>query len=179
MKKYLYQFMVALFAISSFTLVACSNEKAIDYSDQKEEQLYLEMYSSIDSVSKNIDSTFQTFTEDLSTVDGVDRWYRLNFKDGKLYFYEVSPSEGNWGEPLVTNYKIEERRYSNNGEKFVCITWNGSLGFSYTLVPSNGMLYWHSKMPNSVDAYGFVHGGYSYGNGEIGFMYRGDKDPWK
>lgn len=58
MKKYLYQFMVALFAISSFTLVACSNEKAIDYSDQKEEQLYLEMYSSIDSVSKNIDSTF-------------------------------------------------------------------------------------------------------------------------
>lgn len=155
------------------------NEKTIDYSDQKEEHLRMEMYSSIDSVSKNIDSTFWTFTEDLSTVDGVDRWYRLHFKDGKLYFYEVSPSEGNWGEPLVTNYKIEERRYSNNGEKFVCITWNGSLGFSYTLVPLNGMLYWHSKMPNSVDAYGFVHGGYSYGNGEIGFMYRGDKDPWK
>lgn len=29
MKKYLYQFMVALFAITSFTLVACSDDDTI------------------------------------------------------------------------------------------------------------------------------------------------------
>lgn len=173
---------LVMIVISGFVVYYSVISTIIDDSDKKEELRelrHIEMYSSVDSVSKNINSTFWTFTEDLSTVDGVDYWYRLHFKDGKLYFYEVSPSEGNWGEPLVTNYEIEERRYSNNGEKYVCVTWNGSPGFSYTLVPLNGMLYWHSKVPIGMDPYGFVHGGYSYGNGEIGFMYEGDKNPWK
>lgn len=128
-----------------------------------EEKEKLQMYSSVEDVSKNIKDTYWTFTRDLNYTDGVDRWYRLHFTDGKLYFYEVSPSEGDWGEPLVVAYEIEEKRYSNNGERYVRIRWDGILDITYTFIPSTKMLHWHS----------------TYGRGgEIGFMYEGDSNPW-
>ena len=74
-----------------------------------------------DSIRKYINGTVWTYTETL--VDGDGYWYKLEFKNNKVYYYEVSPSKGSWGRPSVSSYKIEDKRYINTGEKYTCISW--------------------------------------------------------
>ena len=74
-----------------------------------------------DSIRKYINGTVWTYTETL--VDGDRYWYKLEFKNNKVYYYEVSPSKGSWGRPSVSSYKIEDKRYINTGEKYTCISW--------------------------------------------------------
>lgn len=74
-----------------------------------------------DSIRKYINGTVWTFTQVLE--DGVGQWYKLEFKNNKVYCYEVKPSDGKWGRPKVCAYKIEEKYYINTGGKYICISW--------------------------------------------------------
>ena len=74
-----------------------------------------------DSIRKYINGTVWTFTQVLE--DGVGQWYKLEFKNNKVYCYEVKPSDGKWGRPKVCKYKIEEKYYINTGGKYTCISW--------------------------------------------------------
>ena len=134
-----------------------------DHETLKEEYEWSSKWSSVDQAKQSIENTSWTFYEDIREGANYDRWCRLKFKNGKLYFYEVSPAKGEWGNPEICDYIVEERRYSDTGRKYVCITWHTYL-MDYMLIPAYDELSYQTNR-------GYVH---------AAFLYRRDNDnPWK
>ena len=73
--------------------------------------------------------------------------------NSKITYCEVSPSEGDWGNPQVCDYTIEEKRYSNTGERYVGVFWEGSLMMKYVFVPSERSISYQGRN-------GYVFGAY-------------------
>ena len=96
--------------------------------------------STIEGVREFIQNEVWTYTDPIEEGEKFNMWCRIVFKDGKVYYYQVSPSKGEWGEPHICDYTIEEGRYSNTGEKYVAIRWKASWG-NYSFVPETGALY--------------------------------------
>ncbi|MBR1934157.1 MAG: zinc ribbon domain-containing protein [Prevotella sp.] len=109
-------------------------------------------FTTVDDVRRNIEGTVWTYTEIIGDDDSYDRWCRLRFDEGRLLFYEVSPSKGEWGEPHVCDYEVEEARYSNTGERYIRICWHGPL-VNYSFVPETASLYWQSSRGSKFGAY--------------------------
>lgn len=108
--------------------------------------------STVEKVKGLIENTTWTYTQPIEKGDKFDQWCKLEFKGGKLYYYEVSPSEGEWGEPKICDYTIEERRYSNTGEKYIGVFWT-SLWQKYVFVPSERSISFQTSS-------GYVFGAY-------------------
>lgn len=96
--------------------------------------------NTIEGVREFIQNKVWTYTDPIEEGEKFNMWCRIVFKDGKVYYYQVSPSKGKWGEPHICDYTIEEGRYSNTGEKYVAIRWEASWG-KYSFVPETGALY--------------------------------------
>lgn len=122
-------------------------------------------FNTVDGVRKGIDGTIWTYTNVIGENDNFNVWCRLEFRDGKLYYQEVSPSEGEWGEPQICEYVIGERRYSNTGRRYVDIRWTNSL-IDYSFIPETHSLCWSSHR--------------SYSDYKLGAkLTEGDSFPWK
>lgn len=125
---------IAIFLVASYVSIAIAN--IIDeHETSKLEYEWRNKWNSVDKVKQSIENSSWTYHGYIEKGDNYDRWCRLKFKNGKLYFYEVSPSEGEWGSPEICDYVVEERRYSNTGGKYICIIWNGKF-IEYMLIPA-------------------------------------------
>lgn len=119
-------------------------------------------FSTVEKARQNIEGTIWTYTKVIGEDDTFNLWCRLVFRDGKLLYQAVSPSRGDWGEPTVCDYTIDEERYSNTGERFIAIHWHTSL-MGYSFVPATRAIYWKNR------------NGYKYGTE----LTMGDCFPWK
>ncbi|MBR3389285.1 MAG: hypothetical protein IKH14_08430 [Prevotella sp.] len=119
---------------------------------EREELEYAQKCSTIEGVSQLLEGSVWTYTDYIGEDDKFNVWCKLEFKNDKLYYYEVSPSEGEWGEPQVCDYSIEERRYSNTGNKYIGIFWE-SLLMKYSFVPSEKSISYQGRN-------GYVFGAY-------------------
>ena len=72
----------------------------------------------------------------------------------------MNPSKGDWGEPEICDYTIEERRYSNTGEKYIGIFWEHIM--HYAFLPSDMSIRYNA--------------GYGYNNEAP--LTEGDAYPW-
>lgn len=119
-------------------------------------------FTTIEGVRQGIEETIWTYTKVIGEDDNFNLWCRLEFHDGKLYYQEVSPSEGEWGEPQICDYTVSEERYSNTGERFIAVHWHTYL-MGYSFVPETRAIYWKNR------------NGYKYG----AELTEGDCFPWK
>lgn len=121
----------------------------------------VEDYNTVAKTRSLLDGSIWHFASPIGEKDMFNKWCKLVFRDGKLYYYEVSPSEGDWGEPTVCDYTIEEKRYSDTGERFISVNWHAFL-MDYSFVPKTKAIYYEGK-------YKFVFGT---------FLSKGDINPW-
>ena len=113
----------------------------------KDEQAYIQQYSTIDKVKHNIEGTVWTYTE--PTTKEIAVWFRVEFKEGKVYVNEVDASQGDWGKAREYEYTVEERRYSNTGNRYICVVF-GDAWKHYMLVPQDRTFYYEGiPMPIS------------------------------
>ena len=118
-------------------LSACNNNSEYNDSESQYEPSQAEKYATIESTRKYIENTTWTYTE-----RGANFWYKLEFKNGKVYEYMSFPAKGEWGEPykIFTSYEIEERRFSDTGEKFIAVSFyeEGESHSYCSLAPKQG-----------------------------------------
>lgn len=86
-------------------------------------------FTTVEGVKSGIEGTVWTYTEPATYSNPF--WYKLEFKDGNAYRYVTTPSKGNWGEPDIYSYSIEESRYFDTGKKYVGVKFSMD-----TFVPS-------------------------------------------
>jgi len=103
---------------------------------EREELEYAQKCSTIEGVSQLLEGSVWTYTDYIGEDDKFNVWCKLEFKNNKLYYYEVNPSKGEWGEPQVCDYTIEERRYSNTGTRYIGVFWEGFPMMKYVFVPA-------------------------------------------
>ena len=115
------------------TIPANSNKRPGPYGNAEQE--WAMKWNDIEEVKSNLNGTIWTHTSRIDEEDTFKVWCKLVFQNDKLYYYEVNPSEGDWGEPQVCDYTIEERRYSDSGRRYVGIFWQSGL-MGYVFVPS-------------------------------------------
>lgn len=148
-KKYVY-WLLGILVVSIIGIKVGTN---LDENKVLREKLAWEKKcSTINDVKELIDGTTWSFTQDIGKENMFNMWCKLEFKNDKLYYYEVNPSEGDWGEPRVCDYSIEERRYSNTGERYIGIFWQSSL-MKYVFVPSEKSISYQGRN-------GYVFGAY-------------------
>ena len=133
----------------ALSLASCGGN---NQSQQASDQEWAMKWNDIGKVKSNLNGTIWTYTSSIGEDDMFNMWCKLEFKNDKLYYYEVSPSKGEWGEPQVCDYSIEERRYSNTGNKYIGIFWE-SLLMKYVFVPSEKSISYQGRN-------GYVFGAY-------------------
>ena len=100
-----------------------------------------------------LDGTVWTYTGNLSSYsDKFGYWVRVQF-DGETVFQSWAfPSDGKWGGTKTDTYMITKGYYSNTGEKYIAIKWNGpgsyGLPCEYSLIPREMQLYARSALPS-------------------------------
>lgn len=113
------------------------NESIENNKRLKREMEWKSKCETVESVEQFINGTTWTYTETITDGDDLNMWVRLKFSNGKVTHWQVSPSEGSWGEPEVCNYTVEKARYSNTGESYIRVNWQSHIGMHYVFVPEN------------------------------------------
>ena len=134
-----------IISIIGMNIEADSEEKKRDFEWEQK-------CSSVESVSKMLEGSVWTYTKNIDDDDMFNVWCKLVFTKGKLYYYQVIPSEGSWGEPQVCDYTIEERRYNNTGARYIGVFWSSSLT-KYAFIPSEKSISYQGSS-------GYIFGGY-------------------
>ena len=149
--KWKYVFGILGVLIVSHLLYDKTHDSVLKQESEKMEMEWQKKCSTIENVRELIENTTWTFTKPIREDDKFNHWCRLVFKNGKLYYYEVSPSKGEWGEPNICDYTIEERRYSNTGKKYIAVFWTSLI--KYAFVPSERSISFQTSS-------GYVFGAY-------------------
>lgn len=109
-------------------------------------------FESVDSTKVYINGTIWTYTQPNDKL--LNQWVRITFKDGKAYYQEASPEDGKWPEPQIYDFQIEERRYSNNGKKFIGVCWkNDAETDVFTFIPSTHQFKKFSTFGTPIDVF--------------------------
>ena len=143
-------FLLGLGTYFLLTIPAKINKRPGPYGDAEQE--WAMKWNDIEEVKSSLNGTIWTYTSSIGEDDMFNMWCKLEFKNDKLYYYEVSPSKGEWGEPQVCDYSIEERRYSNTGRRYIGIFWESGL-MGYVFVPSEKSISYQGRN-------GYVFGAY-------------------
>lgn len=131
-----------------------SDEISRSVSDEKEEKTLDEKIKeakTIEEIKELIDGTTWHYTENTSNSQ-IGFWIKVEFKDGYYTNYYASPSDGKWTLKGQGVYKIEEGRFSNSGEKYIAVKWEGG-GYNgwpskFALIPANCQLAVTSAVPS-------------------------------
>ena len=120
--------------------------------DEMEKSITLNNLKNVKSVNEFeelIDGTTWHFTQNLNKTE-IPCWIMVTFDNGKYKTYYANPSDGYWTEGGNGEYVVEESRYSNTGEKFYVIVWEGQMqlikGFDISgtfALTHNGEFYIH------------------------------------
>ena len=106
------------------------NAKVVEKSvDQK-----IREAKTVAEVRRLIDGTTWHYTEDLS-YSKIGCWLKVVFRGGQYTCYYAKPSDGKWTKSKSGTYKIEEGRYSNTGEKYISVKWDGDIFAEFMAVP--------------------------------------------
>ena len=133
MKKYLI-LSIALF----FCMIAtsCSNSSKSKVAQRYEKTVpeKLKEAKSIQEVEQLIDGTTWHFTENLS-ISEIKGWCKVSFNNGQYTTYYAKPSDGKWTEGGHGRYVVSEGRYSNTGEKYIAVSWEGDMQVDWLPLP--------------------------------------------
>ena len=111
-------------------------------------------FGSVKQAEKNIDGTVWTYVE--PSDEFMHKWVRMSFKNGKVYYQEASPSDGQWPNPEIMDYQVQEKRYSNNGEKYIGVTWKtNSDTDTFTFIPQTGQFKKFSAFGKNIEIFIF------------------------
>lgn len=80
----------------------------------------------IEDVRNNLNGTIWHYTENLDNSD-IGCWIKVEFNNGRYTSYYALPSEGKWTQDKTGTYEIQEGRYSNTGERFIVVLWEGNI----------------------------------------------------
>ncbi len=89
---------------------------------------------SCEEASRLIDGTTWHYTENLSTSN-IGGWVKVSFKNGHYTTYHARPADGKWTKGGEGIYHITEGRYSNTGEKYISVSWEGDMSIEFLTVP--------------------------------------------
>lgn len=131
----------AMFIWIFFLVNALSKYNKEQDESLREEMEWKSQCETVEGVEELINGTTWTFTEPITDDSHFKEWIKLEFNNGKVSQWIVSPSEGTWGEPEVFDYTVEKARYSNTGESYVRVIWCESSYEHYALVPLEKMFY--------------------------------------
>ncbi|MBO5296779.1 MAG: hypothetical protein J6B03_04200 [Candidatus Homeothermus sp.] len=88
----------------------------------------------IEDVRTLLNGTTWHYTENLSDSQ-IEGWFKVRFEDNNYISYTALPSYGTWTETERGQYKISEGRFSNTGEKYICVEWKSKLKVDYLDIP--------------------------------------------
>lgn len=80
----------------------------------------------IDEVKRNLNGTVWHYTENLDNSD-IGCWIKVEFNNGRYTSYYALPSEGKWTQDKSGTYELKEGRYSNTGERYISVHWEGDI----------------------------------------------------
>ncbi|MCD7721666.1 MAG: TM2 domain-containing protein [Prevotellaceae bacterium] len=135
----------------------------------------LQNVTTVEEAERLIDNTTWHYTADTSS-DDIGFWVKVTFKNGRYTSYYANPSDGRWTQQGEGAYEIKEDRYSNTGEKYISVHWDGGgyNGFpcKYALVLNNFQFAVTSAVP-AINPYSYSHR-FETPSPDYGFMELGD-----
>lgn len=81
---------------------------------------------SIDEVNQLLNGTTWHYTENLDDSD-IGCWIKVEFNNGNYTSYYALPSDGQWTRDESGVYELKEGYYSNTGEKYISVHWDGNI----------------------------------------------------
>lgn len=81
-----------------------------------------------------LNGTTWHYAENLSKSE-IEGWFKVRFEGDNYIAYTALPSDGVWTETERGKYKISEGRFSNTGEKYICVEWKSKLKVDYLDIP--------------------------------------------
>lgn len=128
-----------LFLLATIVMLiqSCGNnetKQSISQVPQKTIPEKIQEATSLQEVKNLIDGTTWHYTENLSTSK-IGGWLKVIFNNGNYITYYAKPSDGKWTEGGRGQYEIKEGRYSNTGEKYYGVSWNGDMKFDWVTIP--------------------------------------------
>lgn len=94
----------------------------------------LQEATNVQEIPNLIDGTTWHYTENLNNSE-IGGWLQVTFNNGQYITYYANPTDGKWTEGGRGQYDISEGRYSNTGEKYYGISWNGDMKFDWATIP--------------------------------------------
>lgn len=88
----------------------------------------------IEDVRTLLNGTTWHYTENLNDSQ-IEGWFKVRFEGNNYIAYTALPSDGIWTETERGQYKISEGRFSNTGEKYICVEWKSKLKVDYLDIP--------------------------------------------
>ena len=87
----------------------------------------LQTATTIEEARELIDGTVWHYTKNTSDPDDqIGFWMKVEFHGDTYTHYRADPSDGKWEKVREGTYEIVEERYSNTGEKYIAVKWDGS-----------------------------------------------------
>ena len=115
---------VAFYVITIATLASESSGSSASGSGIKHK---LQTATTIEEARELIDGTVWHYTKNTSDPDDqIGFWMKVEFHGDTYTHYRADPSDGEWEKVREGTYEIVEERYSNTGEKYIAVKWDGS-----------------------------------------------------
>lgn len=82
--------------------------------------------SALEEAKNLLNGTTWHYTENLDDSD-IGCWIKVEFNNGKYTSYYALPSDGKWTRDKSGTYQLEEGRYTNTGNKYISVNWEGNI----------------------------------------------------
>ena len=92
-----------------------ATEQANSASTSRTQNISPSSISSVEEAKNYVNG--KTFTATL-TGGMMGLWHKVSFSNGSFSLWSTYPSSGAWGSPTKGTYSVEERRYSDTGQRY-------------------------------------------------------------
>lgn len=111
-------------------------------------------WKTVSSTKRSIKNTAWVYADTIAVTDSLNNWCKIEFKNKKLYHYEMKPSGTSWGKPVECDYEVSQHKYPFSEETYIRISWSTGYG-RYAFVPIEHSLY-KADQDNKFTFYGNV-----------------------
>lgn len=113
-------------------MVSCGNQTSKSATKSVVDKL--NSATTVDEVERLLDGTTWHYTENLSHSE-IQGWCKVSFNNGLYTTYYAKPSDGKWTKGGEGKYEVYEGRYSNTGEKYIAVSWEGKMQVDWLVLP--------------------------------------------
>lgn len=107
-------------------------ERESQVSEMQRRKSKLEAVTTTEEARNLLDGTVWHYTKNLSDPDEhIGLWFKVEFHGNTYTHYRAKPSDGAWTKDKEGTYEITEGRYSNSGEKYIAVKWDGGSAYGW------------------------------------------------